>query len=161
MNYVHKIMPSPVGQLTLVASRRGLVGVLWEGERLSEFGFESSSESQDDPRLREAEGQLFEYFAGQRRSFVLDLDVNGTQFQKKVWKELTAIPFGETRTYGDLAKKIGKPFASRAVGSANRRNPIPIIIPCHRVIGSKGKLTGFAGGLEIKARLLEMEDHNG
>jgi methylated-DNA-[protein]-cysteine S-methyltransferase len=105
----------------------------------------------------EAERQLGEYFEGKRRSFSVALDMRGTPFQKNVWEALLAIPFGETRSYRDIAKKLGNPEATRAVGAANGRNPISIIVPCHRVIGLNGKLRGFAGGLETKARLLELE----
>jgi methylated-DNA-[protein]-cysteine S-methyltransferase len=107
--------------------------------------------------LLETEQQLNDYFAGTRKSFALKLDFNGTEFQKKVWAALLTIPFGETRSYGQIAKQIKKPKAVRAVGAANGRNPISIIAPCHRVIGSTGKLTGFAGGLEAKALLLALE----
>jgi methylated-DNA-[protein]-cysteine S-methyltransferase len=107
--------------------------------------------------LVKTEKQLTEYFAGERREFDLPLDMRGTPFQKEVWDALLGIPFGETKSYGDLAKQLGNPGAGRAVGAANGRNPISIVVPCHRVIGSSGKLTGFAGGLDVKARLLEME----
>jgi methylated-DNA-[protein]-cysteine S-methyltransferase len=100
---------------------------------------------------------LAEYFEGKRRSFSLKLDPIGTKFQNDVWQALLAIPFGETRSYGQLAKQLGNPQASRAVGAANGKNPISIVVPCHRVIGSSGKLTGFAGGLRAKAHLLELE----
>ena len=101
--------------------------------------------------------QLKDYFAGKRQTFALDLDFDGTPFQKKVWNALLTIPFGETRSYAEIARKIGKPKAVRAVGAANGRNPISIMAPCHRVIGKNGQLTGFAGGLEAKALLLRLE----
>ena len=107
--------------------------------------------------LLETERQLNDYFAGKRKSFSLKLDFQGTEFQKKVWAALLTIPFGETRSYGQIAKQIKNPKAVRAVGAANGKNPMSIIAPCHRVIGSSGKLTGFAGGLEAKARLLALE----
>ena len=110
------------------------------------------------PVLIETERQLGEYFAGKRKSFSVALDMRGTRFQKDVWEALLAIPFGETRSYGQLAKQLGNPRATRAVGAANGRNPVSIIVPCHRVIGSSGKLTGFAGGLETKAHLLSLEE---
>ena len=109
--------------------------------------------------LRETARQLDDYFAGRRRVFDLPLAFNGTDFQKQVWQALLAIPFGETRTYGQLAAQLGNPSASRAVGAANGKNPISIIAPCHRVIGGNGKLTGFACGLEAKAFLLGLEGH--
>src|SRR6185437_17104518 len=101
--------------------------------------------------------QLGEYFAGKRRKFDVELDFAGTDFQKKVWRALLAIPFGETRSYGEIATQLGNPKAMRAVGAANGKNPISIIAPCHRVIGASGQLTGFAGGLEAKAHLLGLE----
>ena len=107
--------------------------------------------------LLQAKMQLLEYFNGERDVFDLALSPKGTEFQNKVWKQLQKIPFGKTKSYGDIASKINNPKAMRAVGMANRNNPIPIIIPCHRVIGSNGKLTGFAGGLDLKKRLLDFE----
>lgn len=107
--------------------------------------------------LSKCVGQLNEYFDGQRKSFDLKLNPEGTDFQKDVWKELLKIPFGERRTYQDIANSVGDPGASRAVGNANNRNPIPIIIPCHRVLGSDGKLTGYAGGMQKKEWLLNHE----
>ena len=104
-----------------------------------------------------AEQQLTEYFAGRREDFSIDLDMAGTPFQRRVWEALLAIPFGQTKTYLDLARHLGNPQATRAVGAATGRNPLSIIVPCHRVIGSRGKLTGFAGGLDAKAYLLLME----
>jgi methylated-DNA-[protein]-cysteine S-methyltransferase len=109
------------------------------------------------PVLIETERQLREYFAGQRQEFALKLDLAGTAFQRKVWNALLTIPFGETRSYGQIARQIGNPNAVRAVGAANGRNPVSIIAPCHRVIGSTGKLTGFAGGIDSKAHLLALE----
>ena len=110
--------------------------------------------------LRETEYQLNDYFTGKRKHFSLRLDFSGTKFQKDVWHALLTIPFGETRSYCQIAKQIGHPKAVRAVGAANSKNPVSIITPCHRVIGSNGKLIGFAGGLDIKARLLELESKN-
>jgi methylated-DNA-[protein]-cysteine S-methyltransferase len=107
--------------------------------------------------LDRAVSQLREYFSGRRRQFDLPLDFQGTAFQKQVWQALLTIPFGETRSYGQVATQVGRPKASRAVGAANGRNPIPIIAPCHRVIGASGRLTGFGGGLDVKARLLRLE----
>jgi methylated-DNA-[protein]-cysteine S-methyltransferase len=157
MNLVHKTMNSPVGRLKLVASDKGLAGVLFDGGKPIRGPLGSTSESPAHPVLVEAERQLKEYFDGKRQSFSLPLDAAGTDFQRQVWKALREIPFGETRSYGELAKEIGKPSASRAVGAANGKNPIGIVVPCHRVIGASGKLTGFAGGLDVKARLLALE----
>jgi methylated-DNA-[protein]-cysteine S-methyltransferase len=120
---------------------------------------EPSPFSCDDlhPVVREAMGQLASYFAGQRMEFDLPLDPAGTEFQKRVWKALSGIPYGETRSYSELARSIGKPAAVRAVGAANGRNPIGIIVPCHRVIGASGKLVGYGGGLPMKRMLLDLE----
>jgi methylated-DNA-[protein]-cysteine S-methyltransferase len=111
--------------------------------------------------LLEAERQLDEYFAGTRRTFELPLELAGTEFQRSVWRALLTIPYGETRSYGQIARQIGRPAAVRAVGAANGRNPLAIVAPCHRVVGSTGKLTGFAGGLRAKAFLLELESRHG
>ena len=112
------------------------------------------------PVLVKTETQLTEYFAGGRKQFDLELDFSGTEFQQQVWQALLAIPFGETRTYGQLARQLGNPRATRAVGAANGRNPIAIVAPCHRVVGSSGELTGFAGGLAAKAYLLALEGNS-
>ena len=156
-SYVYKIMKSPVGALKLVGSDRGLAAVLWENDAPGRVRLNIAAEDRTHPVLIEAERQLNEYFAGKRKRFSVKLDFAGTEFQTKVWRALLAIPFGETRSYGDVAKALGKPRAVRAVGAANGRNPISIIAPCHRVIGATGALTGFAGGLKTKAYLLELE----
>jgi methylated-DNA-[protein]-cysteine S-methyltransferase len=156
-SHVYKIMKSPVGDLTLVGSDRGLAAVLWENDSPRRVRLNIAGEDKHHPVLVEAERQLDEYFAGHRKRFFVRLDFTGTEFQNKVWRALLAIPFGETRSYGEIAKQIGNPRAMRAVGAANGKNPISIIAPCHRVIGATGKLTGFAGGLEAKAHLLELE----
>jgi methylated-DNA-[protein]-cysteine S-methyltransferase len=158
MNLAYKIIDSPVGKLKLVASDKGLAGVLWERENAPRVALRDLAADEQHPVLLEAERQLGEYFAGKRKTFSIALDMQGTRFQKEVWEALLAIPFGETRSYGELAKRLGNPRATRAVGAANGRNPISIIVPCHRVIGSTGKLTGFGGGLENKAHLLSLED---
>jgi methylated-DNA-[protein]-cysteine S-methyltransferase len=156
-SYLYKSMKSPVGQLTLVGSERGLAAVLWEGEDPSRVRLGPMKENPSHPLLSQAQQQLEEYFAGKRRTFSVKLDPSGTQFQNKVWNALRTIPFGETRSYGQIAEQIGSRKAVRAVGAANGRNPLSIIVPCHRVIGADGTLTGFAGGLKVKARLLELE----
>jgi methylated-DNA-[protein]-cysteine S-methyltransferase len=115
----------------------------------------------ETPLIKKAAAQLDEYFNGKRKVFNLPLNLNGTDFQIDVWKALQTIPFGETRSYGEIAVMIRKPKASRAVGMANNRNPIVIIVPCHRVIGHNGSLTGFGGGLELKRQLLELEKGRG
>ncbi len=155
--YSYKTMKSPVGRLKLVASDRGLAAILWENDDPKRVRLAPLVEDKNQPILLETERQLKDYFAGKLRKFSLKFDFAGTEFQKAVWRALAAIPFGETRTYGEIAKQIGRPKAVRAVGAANGKNPVSIIVPCHRVIGSNGKLTGFAGGLETKAALLGIE----
>jgi methylated-DNA-[protein]-cysteine S-methyltransferase len=155
--YSYKTMKSPVGRLKLVASDRGLAAILWENDDPKRVRLAPLVEDTNHPVLRETERQLNDYFAGKLKKFSLTFDFAGTDFQKKVWQALAVIPFGETRSYGDIARQIGRPKAVRAVGAANGRNPISIVVPCHRVIGSNGKLTGFAGGLETKAFLLKTE----
>lgn len=157
MRHFYKLMPSPVGILKLIASDRGLAAVLWENEDPKRYRLPDLLEEGSHPVLLETERQLTEYFAGKRKRFTVALDFVGTDFQKKVWTALVAIPFGETRSYGEIAREIGHPAAVRAVGAANGRNPVSIIAPCHRVIGANGKLTGFAGGLAAKAFLLKIE----
>jgi methylated-DNA-[protein]-cysteine S-methyltransferase len=159
MSFAYKLMESPVGKLKLVASDKGLVAILWKNDSPRRVRLGELIEDEKHPVLIEAERQLREYFAGKRKTFSIVLDMRGTRFQRDVWKALLAIPFGETRSYGQLAKQLGNSRATRAVGAANGRNPISIIVPCHRVIGSSGKLTGFAGGLETKAHLLNLEGH--
>ncbi|MEO6213412.1 MAG: methylated-DNA--[protein]-cysteine S-methyltransferase [Vicinamibacterales bacterium] len=151
------MMESPVGRLTLVGTNDGLAAILWEKDRAARVRLNVLSEDDEHPVLVETERQLKEYFAGARTQFALKLEVSGTAFQRKVWSALLTIPFGETRSYEEIARQIGHPGAARAVGAANGRNPVSIVAPCHRVIGSTGKLTGFAGGLEAKAQLLAME----
>jgi methylated-DNA-[protein]-cysteine S-methyltransferase len=155
--YVYKMVNSPIGRLTLVATDEGLAGIRWENDRPRRVRLNIGAEDNRHPVLIDAERQLEEYFAGQRTEFAVKLDLAGTAFQRKVWNALVTIPFGETRSYGQIAAQIGNPGAGRAVGAANGRNPVSIIAPCHRVIGSTGKLTGFAGGLAAKAHLLDLE----
>ena len=154
---VFKTIRTPVGVLKLVASNDGLAAILWENDKPRRFRLDLVAEDKKHPVLLETGRQLKEYFADRRTAFDLKLDFVGTEFQKKVWHALLTIPFGETRTYAQIAKQIGHPTAVRAVGAANGRNPISIVTPCHRVIGSTGKLTGFAGGLDAKAYLLRLE----
>jgi methylated-DNA-[protein]-cysteine S-methyltransferase len=155
--YYSKVVASPVGPLKLVASEKGLAAILWKNDSPRRVRLDNVVEDATNPILLETERQLGEYFAGHRKAFDLQLDFAGTEFQRRVWAALLTIPFGETRSYAQIAKQIGSPEAVRAVGAANGRNPISIIAPCHRVIGSSGQLTGFAGGLETKARLLALE----
>ena len=157
MSLAYQLMESPVGKLKLVASDKGLVAILWENDSPRRVRLNELIANNQHPILVETELQLREYFAGTRKTFSIALDMRGTRFQKDVWEALLAIPFGETRSYGQLAKQLGNPRATRAVGAANGRNPTSIIVPCHRVIGSSGKFTGFAGGLDTKAHLLNLE----
>ncbi len=155
--HVYKTVKSPVGTLKLVATDDGLAAILWENDNPDRVRLNIVAESENHPILREVESQLADYFAGKRKSFDLPFDFTGTEFQKRVWAALLAIPFGETRSYGHIAEQIGHPKAARAVGAANGRNPISIVVPCHRLVGSTGDLTGFAGGLAAKRHLLGLE----
>lgn len=155
LDWIH--MPSPLGKLTLVSRNNKLAAILWERERPGRVKLGELRYAPDNSMLYDVEAQLQEYFAGKRNRFDLELDFAGTDFQRAVWNALVAIPFGETRTYTQIAEEIGHPTASRAVGAANGRNPISIIAPCHRVVGADGSLTGFAGGLAAKKWLLTLE----
>jgi methylated-DNA-[protein]-cysteine S-methyltransferase len=150
----YRTMDSPVGLLTL-AGRDGKLMHL----RMVDQTYEPSREGweADDTAFSDAADQLSAYFAGERTEFDLELDMVGTQFQRRVWEALQTIPYGETCSYGEIARQIGSPSASRAVGLANGHNPIGIIVPCHRVIGANGNLTGYGGGLDRKRALLELE----
>ena len=171
-----RTMSTPIGALELVAGPAGLRAVLWPGEDGSRvaravgsvaLGGSSGSAQGPDARssvvamaeahLDRAQAQLEEYFAGTRRDFDLDLDPVGTAFQLRAWKALRTIPYARTITYGEQAAELGEPGAARAVGAANGRNPLSIVVPCHRVVAATGALTGFAGGLDIKAWLLDHE----
>ncbi|APR51950.1 methylated-DNA--[protein]-cysteine S-methyltransferase [Sphingomonas koreensis] len=157
MTLAHKDIASPVGTLRLVASDTGLVAILWPNERPGRVPLGPTVEDAGHPILARAAMQVDGYFAGTLRAFDVPLDFRGTDFQRSVWQALLTIPFGETRSYAQIADQIGRPTASRAVGAANGRNPVSIIAPCHRVIGTNGALTGFAGGLEAKRLLLDLE----
>ncbi|MDY6550663.1 methylated-DNA--[protein]-cysteine S-methyltransferase [Acinetobacter faecalis] len=157
MQLYNKKIQTPVGQLTLVAHDQALVAVLWENDDPTRVKLSESFEQNEHPLLVEVEKQLAEYFEGQRTQFIIPLDFQGTVFQKSVWSALLQIPFGETRSYKEIAESIGNIKAVRAVGAANGKNPISIIAPCHRVIGANGKLVGFAGGLKNKDILLNLE----
>jgi methylated-DNA-[protein]-cysteine S-methyltransferase len=157
MAHASKTIDSPLGPLKLVASDRGLAAILWKDENPRRALLRDLVEEPDHPVLVETERQLHAYFAGRLQRFNLPLDFKGTAFQKSVWQALLTIPFGETRSYREIARQIGRPTAVRAVGAANGRNPISIVAPCHRVIGSNGDLTGYAGGLAAKHHLLGLE----
>jgi len=157
MSYAYKVIDSPVGKLKLVAKGSKLSAILWENDKPDRVRLGPMREEQGNSVLAEAERQLTEYFAGKRNFFDLDLEFAGTEFQRKVWEALLTIPCGETRSYREIAIQIGKPKAIRAVGAATGKNPISIIAPCHRVVGTSGDLTGFAGGLSAKRLLLDLE----
>ena len=149
---------SPVGTLTLVAGAAGLRAVIWPGRDAARVGLPGrAARAGASSTLEAAARQLDEYFAGTRRSFELPLDLHGTPFQLAAWRALAEIPYGETRSYAEQAARLGRPSAVRAVGAANGRNPLSIVLPCHRVIGSDGALRGFGGGPEVKAGLLAFE----
>jgi len=146
----YAVMSTPIGPLTLQTTEKGLASI--------QFGAAVPPHAVlDESAHREAVEQLQQYFNGIRTRFDLPLDLDGTPFQLAVWNELQKIPYGETRTYGEIARSVGKPGAARAVGMANHENPVAIVIPCHRVVGSDGSLTGYAGGLDLKKKLLEIE----
>jgi methylated-DNA-[protein]-cysteine S-methyltransferase len=150
--------PSPVGDLTLIASDQGLRAILWPKESARRAGI--ANRPRRDPEhaiLKQTATQLDEYFAGTRTAFDLPLDLEGTRFQVAAWRALASIPFGSTTSYGQQAAALGVPTAARALGAANRANPVCIVLPCHRVIGKDGTLTGFAGGLATKQWLLDHE----
>jgi methylated-DNA-[protein]-cysteine S-methyltransferase len=152
------VTPSPAGSLTLVADGEALTGLYFD---LDSAGRPRPGWVRDDRRFRGAIAQLDEYFSGRRRAFDLPLAPRGTEFRKLVWKALQAIPYGQTATYGEIARAIGQPQASRAIGGANHHNPLAIVIPCHRVIGADGSMTGYGGGLARKRMLLDLEGGGG
>lgn len=148
-------MHSPIGVLTLAASERGLCGLHFHGKLPPPHPDELWMESPEPLRIYEE--ALLEYFRGALKEFRFPLDLRGTPFQIRCWEALREIPYGQTRSYADMARAIGSPGAFRAVGQANHNNPVAIIVPCHRVVGSNGSLTGYGGGLEIKKHLLRLE----
>ena len=150
------MIDSPLGRLLLTADEKGISGVIMDAD-IDEHTRPKGSWVEDPARFEEARRQLDEYFAGQRTEFDLPLNAKGTPFQQDVWAALQTIPYGEVRSYGQIAAQIGRPGASRAVGLANGRNPIAVIVPCHRVIGASGALTGYGGGLHRKRLLLDLE----
>jgi methylated-DNA-[protein]-cysteine S-methyltransferase len=155
----HTVVASPVGDLTVVADGAALVGLYFDGHgrtpRLPTLGPRADDDSDSFDAVRQ---QLGEYFAGERTEFDLDLAPRGSEFERRVWALLTTIPYGQTRTYGQLAAELGDPGAAQAVGNANGWNPISIVVPCHRVVGASGGLTGYAGGMPRKRFLLSLEE---
>ena len=154
----YSIDDSPVGPLAVVMSHRGLMGLHFQGRPSIPPQKSRDEWVLDAKRTSDVRAELDEYFAGRRREFSVPLDLRGTDFQLSCWRELLKIPYGETRSYADIARAIGKPTAFRAVGMANHDNPVAIIVPCHRVVASgRGGLCGYGGGLDIKQKLLELE----
>lgn len=151
----HAVIDTPVGPIRLVATAAGLTHVVYPDRDHGRPAGDGSVQAADI--VADATQQLAEYFAGQRQTFDLPLALSGTEFQREVWLALAQIPFGETTSYGDLAARLGRPGAARAVGAANGANPVSIILPCHRVVGANGRLTGYAGGLVAKQTLLKLE----
>jgi len=147
---------TPLGRVLIARTEAGLAGLWFEAQKWHPASFDAP-ERPDDPLLREAATQLTDYFAGRRTQFELPLDLQGSPFQRSVWQALQSIGCGSTRSYADIARHIGAPHAARAVGAAVGRNPMSVVVPCHRVLGSGGQLTGYAGGLERKRALLALE----
>ena len=158
MNLVQYKMASPIGSLYLVASQKGLQSISWTKQPIKLMKSLNRSDS-GEKILDDTCRQLTEYFGGKRKKFDIPLDLEGTEFQKQVWKELSKIPFGQTLSYRDVAQRIKNPKAVRAVGSANGKNPVCIIIPCHRVIAADGSIGGYTGGIQIKQQLLKLEQN--
>jgi len=153
----YHLIESPLGQLKLVANDENLVAVLWDKEKANRVKLEAIEAMPTHPILSRTQIQLKEFFSHQRNTFDIPIEANGTAFQRSVWNALLEIPYGMTWTYKQVATKIGRPRSVRAVGAAIGRNPLSILIPCHRVIGVNGKLTGFAGGIDKKQILLDLE----
>lgn len=160
---VYTKVESPVGNLWLIASKAGLHALVWDKDikdNKYKTAMKALTESKSHPMISKVIKQLQEYFSGKRKDFDIPLAPSGTDFQMKAWKQLSRIPYGTTINYAEQAKRLGDPNASRAVGTANGRNPISIIVPCHRVIAKNGSLSGFGGGISNKKFLLELEQNN-
>ncbi|CCQ94905.1 Methylated-DNA--protein-cysteine methyltransferase, constitutive [[Clostridium] ultunense Esp] len=165
-NIFYSTFSTPIGPLTAVKHEAGVLNIAFGDEEkaltpiglwLRRMGLNANRLIRDDDRLADVKSQLEEYFRGNRKTFTLPLDLKGTPFQKAVWNALLEIPYGETRSYKQIALRLNMPRAVRAIGGANHDNPIPILVPCHRVIGSNGELIGYGGGLSIKEKLLHLE----
>ena len=150
-------LDTPYGGMLIAASERGITGVYFDRQKHLPSRREGWQRSPENPHLKKAKKQLVEYFAGKRKDFDLALDPVGTEFQKAVWKAISRVPYGETISYGELARRAGFPEGARAAGAATGRNPIGIVVPCHRIVGADGSLTGYAGGLDKKRALLALE----
>ncbi|HYN31988.1 MAG TPA: methylated-DNA--[protein]-cysteine S-methyltransferase [Ilumatobacteraceae bacterium] len=157
---VSTVMDTPVGPITIVASDVGVRAILWPGDDRGRVPMSGGSPDPDHPVIAATVAQLGEYFDGEREEFDLPLDPVGTDFQQSAWMALRSIPYGTTISYGEQAARMGDRRKARAVGAANGRNPISIVVPCHRVVGSNGALTGFAGGIDTKAWLLDHEQRH-
>jgi methylated-DNA-[protein]-cysteine S-methyltransferase len=155
--YYYDFHESPQGQMLLVANDAGLAGVYFDGQKYLPQVASQWRRDPDHAMLRQARRELAEYFAGKRKRFELALAPEGTEFQRSVWKAISSVEFGETISYGELAERAGCPGSARAAGAATGRNPLGIIVPCHRIVGANGSLTGYAGGLERKRALLALE----
>ena len=150
-------LESPWGGMLIAASEKGLTGVYFNRQKYHPKRGKEWQHAPDNAHLKRAKKQLREYFAGKRKAFDLELDPSGSVFQKQVWRAIAGVPYGETISYGELARRCGFPEGARAAGAATGRNPIGIVVPCHRIVGSNGKLTGYAGGLDKKRALLALE----
>ena len=155
----YKLINSPVGSLKIVVKEQKLLAILWDNEKFNRVRLEQMTADEEDSLILETANQLNEYFSNQRKTFSLPIEALGTSFQQEVWQVLKQIPHGMTWSYKEVAMKMNRPLAVRAVASAIGRNPLSIIIPCHRVIGSNGHLTGFAGGIDRKKILLDLESN--
>jgi len=162
----YTFLKTPIGELLIASSDKNLVRIILPKEGASDLfsrlkkDFPRANLIRDAGKNQKACQELLEYFHGARTSFTVPLDLRGTEFQQSVWKAVARVPYGKTSSYGEIARKIGKPKACRAVGNANRANPIPIVIPCHRILGSDGSLTGFGGGIHLKEKLLNLENNS-
>jgi len=154
-----RVIDSPIGPLTLAGTDRALTHICMQDQ--AHPPADQADWIEDPAGFGDVIAQLEAYFAGELTEFDIELDLEGTEFQKRVWAELLTIPYGQTRSYGEMARNLGKPGAARAVGLANGRNPVSIIVPCHRVIGADGSLTGYGGGLDRKTHLLDLEQRRG
>jgi methylated-DNA-[protein]-cysteine S-methyltransferase len=157
VNLSKKTFETPLGEFTIVANQEAIVALLLPNQKKDKQAFQGLAENKNHPILKQCEQELKEYFAGSRQEFTVPIAGVGTEFQTRVWNELMKIPFGQTTSYLKQARKLKKENAVRAVAGANSKNPIPILVPCHRVIASDGRLHGYAGGVELKKKLLEIE----